>query len=317
MKYGLIGKRLGYSYSQTIHEFLMKRAPAFQEGSYHLLEMPDLSFPQGYGGFNITNPYKNRSLVEECLCSSGYERKDAFSESGASGERDTAIEATSLFCGLLTDGEKARACYREIVSHAVNTVSISGRYAVMHNTDIFGFCYSFSAMIKEAEEVCVLGTGSTSRMVRILMHYLGIPTQVVGRESVSALRTLSAGKSAVRLLVNCTPIGTAGYPDRLSGIGIDRASLQKFGFVADLTYNPEETELISLARESGLVAKSGLEMLVAQALTAQMIWNGVSIGDYGIEKDRMTDETLDMLRYNIRGKNKNETRNRTENGNKN
>lgn len=306
IKYGLIGKRLSYSYSQRIHEKLMEQNPCLRDGVYHLLEMPNLRFPSGYRGFNITNPYKNRGLVEERLRDAGY----------TAGEN--SIRKGEFFCGLFDDETQAERCYRDILDNAVNTVLIEdGKYS-LHNTDIFGFCYSFGNRISHLDEAWILGTGATSKMVQILMHHLQISCTAVGREglhphfaqnrldsnrhshsdrnadshpnrsidpvSVSERTNLQShlsrrdirhngAEGCRRMLVNCTPIGTSGNPDSISDMGINQETLRFFDFVVDLTYNPEVTPLVDMAARLGIEAKSGLEMLVAQAVMAQVIWN--------------------------------------------
>lgn len=310
IRYGLIGGRLSYSYSNIIHRHLMERYPHFRDGEYHILEMPQLLFPRGYRGFNITNPYKDKNLVERGLVEAGY---------GASTDR---IGADSFFCGLFEDERAAGDCYREILEQAVNTVSLDGGRYVLYNTDIYGFCLSYGQWIREADRCFVLGTGATSKMVRTLMRHLGIPCTVAGREglrphlsrvneevadtppvSVSGTKSshLSRGntrrdavKGCKRMLVNCTPVGTAGNPDPLTDMGIEVETLSHFDYVADLVYNPEATALVSMARGLGKEAKSGLQMLVAQAVMAQAIWNS-AVG----ELREVVEETLDFLKKSV------------------
>lgn len=320
IRYGLIGGRLNYSYSEAIHAHLMTRYSCFQKGEYHILEMPNLSFPEGYRGFNITNPYKNKSLVENVLRGSGYHSPVDLAEPERIRSADfTRTGPASFFCGLFEEERAAEDCYREILENAINTVFLDGKTYFLYNTDIFGFCLSFGSWIQESDACIVLGTGATSKMVRTLMHHLGIPCTVVGREGLQSHPDLEnpcvvnhhigpekgnlqprrgrgdtrrdAEKGRKRMLVNCTPIGTSGNPDPMSDMGIEGRTLSRFDFVADLVYNPESTSLVRLAREHGKEAKSGLEMLVAQAAMAQAVWNGVGDGLQDV-----VEETLHFLK---------------------
>ncbi|MFV0425334.1 MAG: shikimate dehydrogenase, partial [Bacilli bacterium] len=57
-KYGLIGKKLEYSFSKIIHEYLIEEFNI--DASYNLIETDnlDLSLINSYKGLNITTPYK-------------------------------------------------------------------------------------------------------------------------------------------------------------------------------------------------------------------------------------------------------------------
>ncbi|WP_423364280.1 shikimate kinase [Mycoplasma sp. P36-A1] len=61
-KYGLIGKKLDYSYSKLIHEYLIKKYEI--EATYELIETNNLSqeLLEQYNGLNITMPYKEEIL---------------------------------------------------------------------------------------------------------------------------------------------------------------------------------------------------------------------------------------------------------------
>lgn len=377
VRYALIGKRLTYSYSKRIHERLTAAGEPFRRGTYDLIEMPALSFPAGYRGFNLTNPFKERCGAERAAAAAGFAEtadlsarfgsgiaseipsdfgmgkapkihsgfgSDAASKIAAGTAEATGVsKKTPVFRHLEIAAEVLRrrglvfdarrdgvsckdgffVCHAEVASCAVNTALIDAGRISFYNTDVFGFCYSFSEFLKQVSEVWIFGRGSTSQMVRILARHLGLSVRVFGREGfpksgsdgasdsceVSERRnpcapsetpesdrasnapdappepSLDAPSNAPpkvssdvppkvsRLLVNCTPVGTVGYDAELSSVGIGIEEIRHFDCVADLTYHPEETELTALARRAGVPAKSGLEMLVAQAVMAQMIWN--------------------------------------------
>ena len=82
------------------------------------------------------------------------------------------------------------------------------------------------------------------------------------------------------LLVNATPVGM--YPRaRVSPVGPEVVS--RFDCVADLIYNPLTTRLMEYARQQGKGCCNGLFMLVAQAVKAQEIWLGRTIGQQAEE----------------------------------
>ena len=59
------------------------------------------------------------------------------------------------------------------------------------------------------------------------------------------------------------------------GTPIDPAALGDHTAVFDLVYVPAQTELVTRARERGLRACNGAEMLVGQAVIAFRRWTGV------------------------------------------
>ncbi len=333
-KYALVGKRLSYSYSKRIHEFLMSSFDCFEEGVYDLVEMDKvlhqgvLSLPCGYDGFNITNPFKRELALyfgafdkgEDVVIAPSYEK--------------ASVENALSHSSILSDS----ALYRAVLQESVNTLESRsgsvepsfwetverndrrdaaadscGRWSVA-NTDVGGFLYAFGDMLQECETVCILGRGATSKMVQAIAGRYSKRVVVIGREGLGRKPEDDIGKI---LLVNCTPIGTRrSLPeqgvltekirrggseairnhsnerrgdglkkspldlfsqqhalDEFSRLGIKEESIRRFSGVADLVYNPERTPLVALAEDSGISAKSGLIMLIAQAVLAQQFWN--------------------------------------------
>lgn len=81
------------------------------------------------------------------------------------------------------------------------------------------------------------------------------------------------GRCRADLLVNTTPLGTAGTGKDQNPW--DQDSLP-FQVVYDLVYNPLETPLLKAARRDQATAVSGLGMFVHQALEQFRIWTDQS-----------------------------------------
>lgn len=278
-KYALVGKKLSYSYSKIIHEYLMKSQAVFERGTYELLEMPNFMTPHGVDGINITNPYKS-----------------AISAGDAQLDKTGKEFVTQAICAYFEDSRTISAqtlsdCYDEITDSSVNTLNIKhtdpyaargGSNIERANTDIFGFLISFRDFVKEASEFAILGAGATSKMLQILAGHIGVPCRVFGRNSASELKSYTdelarkraAAASSCRktLLINCTPVGTSGCGQTVFE-GIDSRTIAAFDYVADLVYNPALTPLMEIAERSEIPTKNGIEMLVLQAIAAQAIWN--------------------------------------------
>ncbi|HHE07964.1 MAG TPA: shikimate dehydrogenase, partial [Chlorobaculum parvum] len=78
-----------------------------------------------------------------------------------------------------------------------------------------------------------------------------------------------------RVIVNATPIGTAGRTDAIrSVVPPEYHALHEGQIVYDMVYNPLETPLLAEARAAGATAVSGIEMLIGQAARSFSIWTG-------------------------------------------
>ena len=76
------------------------------------------------------------------------------------------------------------------------------------------------------------------------------------------------------LLVNCTSVGLDGSPT-LAGLPVGADDLDDFGCVVDLVYAPGGTALVRAARERGIPAVDGLEILVGQGAISFEQFTGV------------------------------------------
>jgi shikimate dehydrogenase len=92
--------------------------------------------------------------------------------------------------------------------------------------------------------------------------------------NAQAVGKLAAGRG-VDLVVNTTPLGMgarAGESPWPEGV-----PLPGMAFVYDLVYNPPETALMRIARDSGLACANGLGMLIEQARLAFQLWTGCEV----------------------------------------
>jgi len=80
-----------------------------------------------------------------------------------------------------------------------------------------------------------------------------------------------AALAACSLLVNTTSLGMTGQ----APLVIDLTALPADAVIADLVYNPLETELLAAARAHRLTAVDGLGMLLHQAVPGFERWFGV------------------------------------------
>lgn len=241
--YGLIGRKLGHSFSQTY--FTQKfRQLHLDEHGYELFELasptelPALvaAHPE-LRGLNVTVPYKE--LIWPYL---------------------DEVASSAARVG------------------AVNVIEIraDGRL-VGHNTDYTGFRESLRPFFPargEAARALILGTGGAAKAVEVALRELGIGYWLVSRDPLRGGLTYDdltpelVGAHA--LLVNATPLGT--YPDVDQCPPLPYAALGQQHYLYDLIYNPAETRFLRLGREAGAQIKNGFEMLGLQAEAAWAIW---------------------------------------------
>jgi shikimate dehydrogenase len=183
---------------------------------------------------------------------------------------------------------------------AVNTiVHVEGRL-IGHNTDVVGFARALredAAFDARGKRTMILGSGGAARAVALgLVRERPSLIYVVGRQpkrvdaTVLTLKGSTPAGTTITwaywgdgsylrslreadLIVNCTPIGTAGSDGE--GESPVRADLiQPATTVFDLVYNPAETPLLAAARARGAKPVSGLGMLVYQAAESFRLWTG-------------------------------------------
>ena len=250
MEYGLIGGRLGHSYSKLIHEMLCGYR-------YDLCPLPTEADARAFlekrafKAINVTLPYKR--LVME-YCSFIDPRAKAI------GAVNTVVNHNGLLYGYNTD-------YLGF-SHL----------CAAHGVDFTG------------RTVLILGTGGTHNTTSAVARDKGAAKILtVSRKPDPAKGELSyeeAVHSGAQIVINTTPAGM--YPN-VGTCNLDIAAMPGLEAVLDVVYNPEKTEIILRAEEAGVpVAASGLEMLVAQAVYAAEYFLDRKFEDAPAEISRVT-----------------------------
>lgn len=238
IKLGLIGEKLGHSFSKIFFEkmFLEKNI----SGSYDLIELASISDFQdlkdaGYNGFNVTIPYK---------------------------------ESIIPFLDELSP-EAAKI-------GAVNTILYQDGRWIGYNTDSYGFANSIKPFLNnQHERALIFGTGGSSKAVRFVLERIGIQVYTVSRQKGKGDFSYDEVNhymlQACKMLVNCTPLGM--HPDTLSAPAIPYEYLTKDHFAVDLIYNPSKTLFLQQAETQGSIILNGESMLREQALKSWEIWN--------------------------------------------
>ena len=230
MEYGLIGSKLGHSYSKIIHERLcgyhyeLHPLPTEAEARAFLEARP-------FRAINVTIPYK-RLVMEYC------DQIDP--RAAAIGAVNTVVNRNGKLYGYNTDYMGfAWLCSSRGVKFEGRTVLILGTGGT-HNTA--------AAVARDA---------GAARVLTVSRH----PDPDKGELSYE-----EAARSGAEIVINTTPAGM--YPD-VGACLLDVAGMSGLEAVVDVIYNPVRTELLLRAEEAGVpVTACGLEMLVAQAVYA-------------------------------------------------
>ena len=275
--YGLLGKSLKHSFSQTYFTSKFQRQVIAkdvaqdatqdsakdvaqdsakdasqdstkdvpQEERYFNIELDslvgikDLPEMQGLAGFNITIPYKQEIIQH---------------------------------LDELTPEAKAIG--------AVNCVEIiEGRW-VGHNTDYIGFKRTLLPLIENrVETALILGTGGASLAVAYVLKELGIRYFFASRnpqnnQTCSYEQVTPLLLEKCKLVVNTTPVGQ--FPHNVEKPDLDYSSLTDQHVLYDLIYNPETTAFLQEGISRGARYCNGLSMLEIQAEESYKIWNTLS-----------------------------------------
>jgi shikimate dehydrogenase len=178
---------------------------------------------------------------------------------------------------------------------AVNTIVLSGRRRIGHNTDWWGFTESFKRGLPGAglSSVVQLGAGGAGTAVAHALMTLGVGELILsdrdgaraedvaaalndrferfGARRVRVSQDIAADIAEADGLVHCTPTGMDKYP----GLPLPAELLRPELWVAEIVYFPLETALLRAARRIGCRTLDGGGMAVFQAVEAFRLFTGV------------------------------------------
>lgn len=270
--FGLIGRKLGHSWSPQIHEHL-------GSSPYRLVELePEEVEPflreGAWRGLNVTIPYKGEAARVADVKSPRVERTHAANTLVRLEDGRILAENTDVlgFLWMLN-----RFCRRELGQGPAE--ALGGKKAL------------------------VLGSGGASQAVVAALEEAGALPVVISRSGDNTYENLLDRHADAALVVNATPVGM--YPN-CPASPLAKQTLQAMPAllgVLDIVYNPRRTGLCLAAEAAGVPAESGLAMLVAQAHYASELFQGRDLDDgalEGIEKD-ICDQTQNIVLIGMPG----------------
>lgn len=244
MEYGLLGEKLGHSFSPFIHGQLADYV-------YELCELPtpdavrEFFRRREFKGVNVTIPYKKVAL-EAC------DEVDAAAR--AIGAVNTVVNDHGRLRGYNTD-------YPGIL-YMAKRIGVSFKDKVVLVLGTGGTCATVTAVARDAGAKEVLWASRT------------------GKDGALTYEQ-AAARGDVDILFNASPAGM--YPHNGTCL-VELDWFPRLAAVIDAVYNPLETELLRRAREKGIPCTNGLPMLVAQGKLAAEYFLGRPLPDAETER---------------------------------
>lgn len=263
---GLLGSPVAHSISPLMHN----------EGFRHLgldyiylcFDVNEESLPAaviglktaGIQGFNLTMPNKNKVI----------ELVDQLSpEARLIGAVNTVVNENGILTGHNTDGIGFIRALREA------GCTIAGQTLTLLGAGGAGTAIAAQAALDGASEIHIYSRPDSRFRSRIealadsINRTSTCHAQLFDSGDAAALRQSLAASS---LLVNATSVGMQPNPD--TSLIEDVSMFHDQLFVSDIIYNPQETKLLRLARESGLRTLNGMNMLLYQGAEAFRLFTG-------------------------------------------
>lgn len=252
--FALIGNPLGHSFSPKIQDLL-------GISNYKLLPLEEEELDaflnqKKFKGLNVTIPYKKKVIK---------------------------------YLDRLEDKAKQTS--------VVNTIINKSNILTGYNTDYYGL----KAMLEKSGQTfnnskfLITGPGATGQTAASLLRDMGAEEIVFAsrRPSDGQLSYEEASKKKdINYIINTSPLGM--YPDLIDKLAIVPAAFPDLKGVFDAVYNPLKSRLIQRAESLGLIAYSGLYMLILQAYYSSKLFMGYDLDE--IEIDEAIDRSDSIYR---------------------
>ena len=228
MQFGLIGEKLGHSFSAEIHQKLKSNPYMLCELSQD--EIPTFFAAKDFSAINVTIPYKTTVIPYLSHISE---------QARAIGAVNTVVNRGGELWGYNTDFFGMQA----LLAHA--GIPVKDKKVAILGTG---------------------GTSKTAHAVAEFLGAKEILT--VSRRAGDGVVTyaeLTEAHTDVQVIINTTPVGM--YPNA-DGCPVSLFAFDRLEGVIDAIYNPLRTKLVLEAEGKGIKAEGGLYMLVAQAVRA-------------------------------------------------
>jgi shikimate dehydrogenase len=167
---------------------------------------------------------------------------------------------------------------------AVNTIVNKGGVLSGYNTDASGALKALLESVNpRGKKSLVLGAGGVARAVAFALKNEGSHVTISNRTphkgqalaravNGSFLPLQSIAEINPHILIQATSVGMKGGP---KGLPMPREFLREGTTVLETIYNPQKTEFLACAEESGCRVIGGLEMFLWQGAEQIRLWTGL------------------------------------------
>jgi len=257
MKYGLIGKPLGHSFSREIHALIADYDYCLSEIDED--ELPRFFENREFSGINVTIPYKQAVIpfLDEIS-----------DEAKKIGAVNTIVNRCGKLYGYNTDFFGMRALVKSA------GLDLENKKVLILGTG---------------------GTSKTAFEVAKTLNAKEI-VKVSRKASSDAVSYDEAYErfSDADVIINTTPVGM--FPN-VQNTPVDIKKFKNLQGVIDAVYNPLRTNFVLDAESAGAKGRGGLYMLVAQAVYASALFSDKSADESVIDKtyDRILQEKRNIV----------------------
>lgn len=228
MEYGLIGKKLGHSYSKEIHDKIGKYDYQLKEISPE--DLSDFMTKKEFKGINVTIPYKQDVIPFLSFIDESAKKIGAV---------NTVVNKNGKLFGYNTDFFGLKMLIQN------SKIELSNKKVLILGTGGTSKTTKAVAESLNAKEIFIVSRSSNDNTITyeqaILFH------------------------NDAEIIINTTPCGM--FPN-IDSVALDLNNFTKLEGVIDVVYNPLRTKLVLQAQEKGIKAIGGLYMLVQQAISA-------------------------------------------------
>ena len=234
MEYGLIGEKLGHSFSKEIHNYLGNYLYELKEIAPE--DLKDFICSKDFKAINVTIPYKES--VIEFLDEISFSAREI-------GAVNTIVNKNGKLFGFNTDFLGLKEL---ILSEGIE--------------------------LKNKKVLILGSGGTSKTAKAVAMSLGAKEIYRVSRKSGENLITYEdvyLYHTDADIIINTTPCGM--YPN-IGEIAVDITRFSNLSGVVDVVYNPINSALVVDAKDRGIKAVGGLLMLVAQAFFASELFFG-------------------------------------------
>ena len=267
---------IGHPIGHTMSPFLQERLFALQglPLHYQVLDLqllsPNLETFRSLDCFNVTIPHKSNIIPFLA---------DLTEKASLCGSVNTVRVKDGKLYGTTTDGI---GCRKALLRHGLG---FSGNVLLLGNGGA-AKALAFEAAEEPHFHLTIAcrkeSFGKAKVLADSLADYARKRQNRGFRIVLETYEELEADRTAVfDLLLNATSVGMIPH----AGISpVSEQVISRCAAVFDAVYNPEETELLRLARQQGKKTVGGMEMLVYQAAASHEFWYGAEFREEDLDK---------------------------------